>query len=750
MRARLTWLRGLVGAAVLAASVGTLSALGADPAGAEGATEVPVEVVVAYDAGAASAQLRASTTSSGSPTEAAVAAAAASYSAVKHRALSGVGDGVTVVEPLENLPVQVVRVSSSDDLERLAAQPGVTGVSPTTTYRLDATANLELVQQPAAATAGFTGRGSRVAVLDSGFDPDGTGGLFGDCGGGPGTGTCRVDFHENVDGSVFSDLDVEQHGTNVASIVANVAPEARFLIYGVFFPYQGELITTSEVVLAALDHLAEVSPGFGVRAVNLSFGDPTARTDGLCSGSPFTPVFEHLRSIGIAPVVASGNGAYDTGTFQRGLPDPACAPGAVSVGAVYTTAIAGPVGWGGGPLGVGCTDVSPTAARVTCFSQTGATLTLLAPGVEIFAGGVELSGTSQAAPHVSGAFAVLNDANPALTVADATAALVASGPIVADARTNPPIQRPLLDLAAASRRVAVSGLQRIQGADRIATAVATSKAAFPGADSAGGVVVASSETFPDGLAGTPLAVAAEGPMLLTSPGGLRDDVAAEIQRVLRPGGIVFVLGGTTALAPSVENAIAGAGFEVHRISGADRYATAVAIADLLGTPSRVFLATGLNFPDALAAGVAAATTGGVVLFTQGTTQAPPTQAWLSAHPAVARTIVGGTALGTAPGATEIVGADRYETATKLATTYFGSSPTVVALASGEAFPDALSGGAHIARLGGPILLTRPDALPPVASSWLSSRAVTIDRAVLYGGPTAISGAAEGEARTAIG
>ena len=76
---------------------------------------------------------------------------------------------------------------------------------------------------------------------------------------------------------------------------------------------------------------------------------------------------------------------------------------------------------------------------------------------------------------------------------------------------------------------------RLAGADRDATSVAVSQHAFPQANSASAVVLASDATYPDALAGTPLAVAKHAPLLLTTPSGLDPAVATEITRVLSPG-----------------------------------------------------------------------------------------------------------------------------------------------------------------------------------------------------------------------
>jgi len=106
---------------------------------------------------------------------------------------------------------------------------------------------------------------------------------------------------------------------------------------------------------------------------------------------------------GIQPVVASGNTAFFNGSFDDGIADPACVPAAVSVGAVYDASFGG-LTWGNPPFQ--CTDSSSAPDQVTCFSQTAPILSLLAPGAVVTAGGTVRAGTSQAAPHVTGAWAI--------------------------------------------------------------------------------------------------------------------------------------------------------------------------------------------------------------------------------------------------------------------------------------------------------------------------------------------------------
>ena len=157
-------------------------------------------------------------------------------------------------------------------------------------------------------------------------------------------------------------------------------------------------------------------------------------------------------------------------------------------------------------------------------------------------------------------------------------------------------------------------VERLQGADRFATAVAVSRATFdPGVSAA---FVATGASFPDALAAGPAAIKAGGPVLLTHAGSLPASTRNELVR-LAPQ-TVYLLGGTTAVSEGVRQAIQQAtGRTVVRLAGADRYATAVAISTKFFTrPPSVYLATGTNFPDALSAVPAAGRTGSPLLLVQ--------------------------------------------------------------------------------------------------------------------------------------
>lgn len=199
---------------------------------------------------------------------------------------------------------------------------------------------------------------------------------------------------------------------------------------------------------------------------------------------------------------------------------------------------------------------------------------------------------------------------------------------------------------------------------------------------------------------------------------------------------------------SVAGALTNVGFAPVRYAGADRFGTALAGVGALGNPSTVLLATGVNFPDALAAGPAAAHLGGAVLLTSGTSPPASVQAYLSAHPGKVYA-VGGPAVAVDPSATKLMGADRYGTAAAVAAGVFGG-PAAVGVASGVAFPDALSGGAYEAHFGGPMLLTDPTGLSSATGTYLTGSVSTLGATTIFGGTAAVSGAVQTQIGAALG
>ncbi len=175
-------------------------------------------------------------------------------------------------------------------------------------------------------------------------------------------------------------------------------------------------------------------------------------------------------------------------------------------------------------------------------------------------------------------------------------------------------------------------VHRVSGTDRYGTSAAIA-AQFASA-TGHHVYVANGTEFPDALAGGPLAAKNGGPLLLLTKNTIPAATATELG-LLAPADIT-ILGGVGAVSPAVETALkAFVGHDaarVHRIGGTDRYDTARKIVQN-GWPTSpqgtIYLASGANFPDALAGAARAGTTGAPLLLLTATGIPAPTAAELT-------------------------------------------------------------------------------------------------------------------------
>jgi hypothetical protein len=302
-------------------------------------------------------------------------------------------------------------------------------------------------------------------------------------------------------------------------------------------------------------------------------------------------------------------------------------------------------------------------------------------------------------------------------------------------------------------------LTRLAGPGRVATAAAISAATY---DEAGTVVLARADDYADALAGGPLAVAEGAPLLLTDRAGLSPEAAAEIERL--GADAALLLGGAGALSEQVEADLVAAGVAVTRVSGANRFATAVAIAERLPFSPEVFVTEGENadrdrgWPDALSASSVASALGQPILLVNRDRLPEETAAFLTE--AMNATIVGGTAAVSADVAarvdrevlavTRIAGGDRYATSRAMADEGLrrGLAPTTTYLATGRAFADGLVAGAAAGAVGGSLLLTDGQAFDAAVGprTWVRDHSRGIDELRLAGGGAAISAASEGAVR----
>jgi putative cell wall-binding protein len=286
---------------------------------------------------------------------------------------------------------------------------------------------------------------------------------------------------------------------------------------------------------------------------------------------------------------------------------------------------------------------------------------------------------------------------------------------------------------------------RFGGANRYEVAANLSAATFaPGVSVA---YVATGLNFPDALAGGVLAGRQDGPMLLVTTTDIPAPTASELAR-LKPQRIV-ILGGpgsvSDAVAAGLDAYTAGT---VTRLWGEDRYSGAAAISRAAFAPgvAVAYVATGVNFPDALAGVAPAAMHDGPILLVRGGVMPASTDQELRRLKPQRIVVLGGPgsvgdslaaslAAYTSGSVSRYWGADRYGAALDISRRSFASAETIY-VASGRVFPDALSGGPVAAMTVGPLLLVPGTSLPDGFAAEVQRLGAT--RAVILGGPGSVS------------
>ena len=343
--------------------------------------------------------------------------------------------GISTERAFDGIPFFPAWVTR-DSLPRLRAMRGVTSVEEVQVSERQTYASVPLTNTPAAISAGFNGSGWTVAVLDSGVDTTHSmlaGSAVSEaCYSSVGQSLCPGGVQESTAAGSGQNcdwfIDGCDHGTHVASIAvgtagtsfgAGMAPGAWLIPMQVFsYSQQSGGIFTDTVDwargLTRVLALAGPNNVNRIAAVNMSLGG--GQSASYCdSVSPAAKAaIDNLRSIGIATIVASGNNGY---TNAMGFP--ACISTVVSVG--------------------NTSKVTPITVNST--SNEASFLSLLAPGTNIDAASsfglyAVKSGTSMAAPHVAGAWAILKQAFPAASVSSVLAALRGTGTPVVDTRTG--------------------------------------------------------------------------------------------------------------------------------------------------------------------------------------------------------------------------------------------------------------------------------------------------------------------------
>lgn len=291
--------------------------------------------------------------------------------------------------------------------------------------------------------------------------------------------------------------------------------------------------------------------------------------------------------------------------------------------------------------------------------------------------------------------------------------------------------------AASSPQVA-----RLSGETRYSTAAAISKATYPVAG-VPVVYITSGENFPDSLSAAPAAASQGGPILMVTSGSAPGETLAELKR-LKPKRIV-VIGGTHAVSDSVFATLSGVQANIERIAGADRFDTSRKIAAaVFPNATTAYLASGLNFPDALSASVAAGAQDIPVVLLDGSAAIDTATSKALGRMTSVKLAGGVVSISASQEASvkskgittkRLWGADRFQTSVAINRDAFPTASTMY-LASGLAFPDAVAGAAAAGALGSPLYVTNPGCVSGEIRADIFDKKVK--NLVLLGGPVSLN------------
>jgi subtilisin len=360
-----------------------------------------------------------------------------------------------------NLPLLALDVTP-DQLQDLLDNPDVVAVQADVPVPPSLASSIPLIGADSAWADGYTGSGWAVAILDTGVDsshPFLSSKVVAEAcfsGGGSTTNSLCPNGQPTQTGTGAgancpASIEGCSHGTHVAGIAAGsgssfsgVAKDADVIAVQIFSEFTGATcsgfglpspcaLTYTSDQISGLDWVYSQRTSYNIASVNMSLGGASYTSTASCDSANASEklAIDNLRSAGIATVIAAGNSGYTSA-----LSAPACISSAISVGASTDS------------------DTSGGADKVASYSNVASFLSLFAPGSTITSsvpggGYATWNGTSMAAPHVAGAWALMKSKLPSASVDDVLAALESTGVIIEDTRSGGTVSRPRIQVDAA-------------------------------------------------------------------------------------------------------------------------------------------------------------------------------------------------------------------------------------------------------------------------------------------------------------
>jgi len=392
----------------------------------------------------------------------AVAGQRAMIQATQQQFIDGLADqAVNVYVTYKTFPFLALTVDAAH-VESVLDSPAVVAVEEDRWMKRSLASSTAVIGAPTVWNAGFDGAGQTVVILDDGIDADHpffgnrvvdeacfstTGDLF------DATSLCPNGTIEQIgSGAANAKIpacdggDLCDHGTHVAGIAAGsgsnfsgVARGANIIAIQVFTRFDDNVFCSSageptpcfgsytSDQVRGLEHVSQLAGTYSIAAVNMSLGGGSYTDQATCDNvnSLRKTAIDMLRSQGIPSIISSGN----SGTTNA-IGAPACISSAIAVGATEDD------------------------DSVWFFSSMSNLVELLAPGESIDSsvpnnGFDNFNGTSMAAPHVAGAWAVFKQNQPSASIEQVLSAFENTGVLVSDTRPGGNTTKPRIQLDAA-------------------------------------------------------------------------------------------------------------------------------------------------------------------------------------------------------------------------------------------------------------------------------------------------------------
>ncbi|HHX70567.1 MAG TPA: S8 family serine peptidase [Gallicola sp.] len=532
------------------------------------------------------------------------------------------------------------------------------------------------------------------------------------------------------------DGEMSGHGTAIAGVAVGktvgVAPEAQWIAARAF---QGKRTKNSDILKAAEWFLApggraDMAPDI----INNSWGENT-------NSRWFDKMLASWIAAGITPVFASGNnqnGETKAGSIEY----PASSLDVISVGAVDEGNIIGYFS----KKGPSNLDNSKNIIKPE----------VVAPGIGVYTsepGDIYSywTGTSIAAPNVSGIIALLLEANMTLTTSEVKNIISVTAKPLTDSRNSVSpnmtygygLVNALEAVELAYNYSSYSNIKRIAGSNRNVTATEIANNFYSQTDT---VYITNGNLYADGLSMGSLTKANNGPLLLTD----KDSISANLDSTLKslsPSKIV-VIGGNNAVSSKVERNLKNYTNNVERISGSTRVDTSIEIAKRVRQTEKtnsIFLVNGYIEADSINIVSVSSRDGIPVLFTDANKLPSQIKNYIKNENISNVTIIGGeNTVGSnvvrelkniGVTVSRISGSDRYATGVEVNKIYHEDSNTVFC-ANGINIADALSVGPVAGSLKAQIQILPTNSIPESVNSYFSGK--IIEEYYILGGGNSIS------------